>query len=439
MKINIPQKFRLSTLLYNKKFTFILSVIVAFSLWLGIVMVENPIREQTFTNLSAVVTIDNTFADDGALGITSDVASQKFTVTVSGSNRIVSSLRAEDISLYASTVDIDKEGTFELEVMCNNDTNKSGYEIVSIEPQTISVSFAYIESKEFTIVPKLIGVSAADGLVAETPVVADSQQSTITVKGPRSTIKRIASVGTIAEVNRTLSKSETFDSDIILYDSNDKPIYRFAADGTVYDPQNNIVTNSYLTLSFTNVKVTQPISKKKTVQCVPDFINLPDGITIDDIKYKIDTNKVTVIGAPEIIDKIENISLSPIDFRTISTENNKFDLSVVLPDGIKLIENVDVFKVEIDVSKYAEISIDIKDIRCLGLEGDLKARTDKTVRVKLCGPSNIIEKIKSNDFYAIVDLTDKTSGDHTCEITVKSDVYDEFWQLGNYNISVSIY
>ena len=78
MKINIPQKFRLSALLYNKKFTVVLSVILAFSLWLGISMTENPVRQQTFTDLGAVVTLEGTAAADLGLGIVSDVASQRF-------------------------------------------------------------------------------------------------------------------------------------------------------------------------------------------------------------------------------------------------------------------------------------------------------------------------------------------------------------------------
>ena len=167
----------------------------------------------------------------------------------------------------------------------------------------------------------------------------------------------------------------------MLYDSNDKILYRYTADGTVYDSNDNIITNSYLTLSFTNVKVTQPISKKKTVNCKAVFSNLPAGMTDEDIKYKLSQSKVTVIGTPEIIDKIENISLSPIDFRTVSTTASSFEVSASLPDGVKILENIEFFTVDINVSGYAETTLEIKNIRCLGLSGDLKAKTDKSIRV----------------------------------------------------------
>ncbi len=440
MKISIPQKYRLGTLLFNKKFTVVLSVILAFALWLGISMTENPVRQQTFSDIGATVTLEGTAAADLGLGIISDVASQRFSITISGPNYIVSSMKAEDFSLSASTIGINSAGTFNLEVAATTTANKSGFTITSVSPSSIDVTVDFIDTKEFTIVPKLIGVSASDGLVAETPIISDSQQNTVTIKGPRSTIEKIATVGTYAEINDTLDTSQTFNSDVVLYDSNDKILYRYTADGTVYDANQNIITNSYLTLSFTNVKVTQPISKKKTVSCKATFTNLPSGMTDENVKHSLSLSKVTVIGTPEIIDKLDSISLSPIDFRTVSTTDSSFEVSPSLPDGIKILDSVDeYFVVDIDVSTYAETTLEIKNIRCLGLSEDLKAKTDKSIRIKLCGPASVIKNITASDLFAVVDLTDKTAGDYTVEAVVKSDVYDDIWQIGTYSTSVTLY
>jgi len=441
VKIKFPQKYRLGQLLYNKKFTVVLSVVLAFALWLGISMTENPIRQQTFSDLSALVTLDGTAAADLGLGIVSDVASQRFSVTISGPNYIVSSLKAEDFSLSASTVEINSAGTYNLKLAASNNSNKSGFTISKITPSTIDVTVDFIDTKEFTLVPKLIGVSAAEGLVAETPVISDSQQNTLTIRGPRSTIDKIASVASFKEVNETLSTSQTFDADVVLYDSNDKVLYRYTSDGTVYDANDNIITNSYLSLTFTNVKVTQPISKRKTVVCKPVFNNLPAGLAVDDIRYSLNQNKVTIIGTPEIVDKIENISLSAIDFRNVSTKAVHFEVSAILPDGVKFLESIEnVFTVDIDASQYAEVTLDIKNIRCLGLNSELKAKTDKQIKnVKLCGPAKIIKNLKASDLYAVVDLTDKTAGDYTVEVIIKSDVYDEVWQIGTYSTSITLY
>lgn len=437
VKIKIPQKYSLSNLLYNKKFIVVLSLVLAFALWLGISMTENPIRPQTFNDLSATITLEGTAAADLGLGIVSDVASQKFSVTVTGPNYIVSALKPEDISLSASTIGINSAGNFSLELAATS--NKSGFTVSSITPATIDVSVDFIDTKEFTLVPKLIGVSASEGLVAETPVISDLQQTTVTVKGPRSTIERIATVATYKEVNATLSTSETFNADVVLYDANDKILYRYTSDGTVYDANDNVITNSYLSLSFTGVKVTQPISKQKTVNCKAMFNNLPAGITANDVKYSLNHTKLTIIGTPEIVDNIEFISLSAIDFREVSTSKSEFNVSAILPDGVKFIENVEEFVVDIDTSRYAEVTLDIKNIRCVGLSETLKAKTDKVIKnVKICGPSDIIKNINANDLFAVVDLTDKSAGAYTVEVVIKSDVYNNVWQLGSYTTSITV-
>lgn len=439
MKIKIPQHLRLSYLIFNKRFTVVLSIVIAFAMWLGITMTQNPIRTQTFTDVSAAISIEGTAAAEMGLGIVSDVASQKFTVTVSGPNYVVSSLKSEDFILSASLVDINSAGTYSLDIVGNSNSSKTGYTFTSISPSSIDVTFDYIDAKEFTLVPKLIGVGASEGLVAEAPVVSDSQQNTITIRGPRTTMDKIASVGTLAEVNKTLSTSQTFDSDIVLYDSNEKIIYRFTSDGLVYDANDNLITNSFLTLSFTGVKVLQPISKMATVSCKAVFSNLPEGISENNISYSIDQNKVTVIGTPEVVDKISSISLSTIDFRKVSTSTNIFEVSPALPDGVKLLDSIDYFTVSIDTSGYADTVFDIKDIRCTGVGNNLKAKTDTRIRnVKVCGPKDVVSGLKATDFYAVVDLTDKSAGDHTVEAVIKSDKYKNVWQVGTYSISITL-
>ncbi len=108
--------FNLRKLLYNKKFTVTVSLVFAFVIWLVIMINQNPVREQTFTDITASISIENTVASEMGLGIVSDVTSQKFTVTVSGPNYIVSSLKPEDFLLSASVTDVNNAGTYSLEI-----------------------------------------------------------------------------------------------------------------------------------------------------------------------------------------------------------------------------------------------------------------------------------------------------------------------------------
>lgn len=439
MKISIPSKLMLRSLLYNKRFTISLSIILSFIIWLVVMINQNPIREHTFNEVSATVSIENTVASEMGLGIVSDVSNQKFTVTVSGPNYIVSSLKADDFSIYADITNVNSAGTYTLNIMGSRNSRKSGYTFTSISPATIDVTFDYIDTKEFTVVPRLVGVSAAEGLIAETPVASTTDQSSITIKGPRSLMNRISSVIAYAEVNKTLTSTQTFASDIILYDEKDSIIYRYNSDGKIYDESGAVVSTSYLSLSNTSVNITQPISKKRTVNVAVSFTNMPSGFTIGDISYSIDHTTVTIIGTPDVVDNTSTLTLSAIDFRSISKTSNKFEISPTLPDGVKLLDTIDYFTVSVDTSNYQEAVFNVTDIRVQGVASGLTAKTAYSVKnVKICGPKDLISKIRASDLYATVDLTDKSAGDHTVEAVIKCSKYNNVWQVGTYSTSVTI-
>lgn len=422
-KIKIPGNFSLRKLLYNKRFTIPFSLIMAFALWLIIMINQNPERERTFTDIPVNINLENTFAAENKMEIIGDISEQRFTVTINGPSYVVSALKPTDFYVYASAAAINAPGEYQLEVSGAKNTAVSDYEIVSISPSTVNVNFDYIDTKEFTVKAKAEGASAVEGLVAETAVVSGTESDTITIKGPRTVMNKITTVVAYAAVNNALSESTSYDAEIQLYDENDERI----------DIAN-------LTLSETAVKVTVPISKKKTVSVVADFSSLPSGFSKSSIGYSVNHSEVTVIGTPEAIDKITQVTLSPIDITSVSTSANSFDVSAKLPEGVRLLDSIEHFTVSIDTSGYAEKIFTVSVIKPVGLSSGLKAKvTDDVIRnVKICGPRSVISKLKDGSLYAVADLSDKAEGEHTVLVTIKSDSYNNIWQVGSYSTTVKI-
>lgn len=439
MKINIFSSAFLRKLLANKKFTITLSVILSVIIWFVATVNRNPVRNQIFNNIPVSVSIDGTVVSEMGLGIVSDTTSQKFTVTVSGPNYIVSSLKPADILLTAAVTDVNASGKYTLTVSGTNNSSKTGYTFVSIEPPTIDVTFDYIDTKEFEIVPKLAGVSATEGLVAENPVVSNSGESTITIKGPRSVINQIDSVEASATVNKTLSSTQSYDADIILLDENGKTIYRYGVDGKIYDSSGNTVKNNYLTLSTSSLKITQPISKKRTLKVRAVFSNMPSGISLQDLGYSIDHDTVSVIGTPDVVDNMTEVTLSSIDFRTVTNTSNSFEVSPVLPDGVKLIDNISYFTVRIDTSDFAVRTFTVSDIRFTDVASGLSAGKPTAIKnVRICGPKKTIAALKVSDLYAQASLKDKSAGEYTVTAVIKCDKYSAIWQIGDYSTAVTL-
>ena len=429
-------------LIYNKKFLITVSIIISVVFWFVAMIERNPIREQIFSDVSVSVSVDNTSAQSLGLGIVSDVSSYKFTVKISGPNYIVSTIKSTDFLLSASVSEVNAPGTYSLSVTGSRNSYISGYSFVSIEPSTIDVTFDYIDTKTYKITPKIVGVSAEEGLVAETPIISDKEQENITIKGPREILSKVDSVGSLTELskNTVLSSSQTYDSDIVLYDENGDILYRYESGGNIIDGDGQKVESNPLTLSFTTIKITQPISKKATFDVNINFTNTPSGLSVSDIlSPTVDHNKATVLGSPEVIEKMEAIELSAIDFKNISASSTgEFEVTPSLPEGVKLVDNIEYFTVKINLNGLTEKTFNISDIKYNGLSSGLSAKSDVIKNVKICGPKSVLENLKLSDIYAEIDLSDKTVGEHTSEVLIKSYSYTDIWQVGSYSSSVTI-
>lgn len=420
--MKMPLNFSPRKLLYNKRFTVPFSILLAFVLWLVLVINQKPTMERSFTDIAVNINLENTFAAENKMSIIGDISQQRFTVVVRGPSYVVSSLNSSDFSLYASAASVDEPGEYNLEVAQTTGTASAEYEILSISPPTVNINFDYIESKEFTVTANAVGAVAAEGLIAETGVVSGTEKDTITIKGPRTVINKIETVVATAEVNKTLSASETFDANIFLYDEGGK-----------------VIDQTNLTLSNDKVKVMVPISKKKTVPVKVAFTNLPEGFNQSTLNAEVDHANVTIIGTPATIDKTNEIVLSPIDITTVSSKSSSFDVSPKLPDGVRLLDSIEHFVVNVDIDGYVEKTITVSKILKKGLGSGLSTTGGKSiVNVKIFGPKSVVNKLKASDAYAVVDLTDKKAGEHTVDALISFSKNKSVWAVGIYKTTVII-
>ena len=414
------KNFSFRKLLYNKKFTIPLSLLLAFTFWILFTIKQKPTMDRTFTNLNVNVNLENTFAAENNMSIIGDISTQKYTVVVRGPNYIVGALSPSDFTLYASAGLVDAPGEYSLEVAPVN--NSTEYEILSISPSTLDVNFDYVDTREFTITALAQGATAAEGLITEGGIVGGIRSDKITIKGPRTTINKIETVAAVAKVNKTLSQSETFDADVILYDS----------DGNVIDQKN-------LSLSETKVKVTVPISKKKVVPVKVKFSKLPEGFSTTSIPCTINNPSVTIIGTPEKINQTKEIVLSPIDITNIKLKSTNYDVTPKIPEGVRLLDSIDQFNVKFNLDGYAEKKVTVSTIKYTGLKSGLKTQGGSAIKnVKICGPKSVLKKLDESKIYAKIDLKGKKAGEHTVTATINFEGYKNVWSIGSYTTTVTV-
>lgn len=415
------KKSLFSRLFYNNKFLVVFSILASFVCWLVISLEQNPTRSRTFTDVTVNLSTENSVASDLGLDIVSGGIGEKVNVTVTGPNYIVSSMDAGDFIVSASLSDVLAAGKYELKLTASANSEKTGYTFASITPSTISVSFDYIDTKEFLVTAEAEGATAVEGLVVDSPVVSEGEFKSISIKGPRAELEKINSVVAYALVNRELSATETFDASIKLYDES-----------------GNQMDLSDFTLSTNEVKISVPICKKAVLPVTASFHNAPDKFN-DAISYSMSNKTVTVLGPEDTINDLKTVTLAPIDVSKLSSKNFSFDVALVLPDGVKTVENIEFVTVKFDASKISERTVTVSEIKFSNLTSGLKASASATIpNVKICGKTATVRNLKNADFYAIIDLNGKVAGEYTVPAKIFCTKSNEVWQVGEYSVIVTV-
>lgn len=415
------------SLLENNKFVLFLSLVLAIIFWVVLNTTATPESEKKISDLPVNIPISNSVA--GELGL--DVVSKIDTVSVKivGPAYVVGNVSAEDITVTANLSNVTEAGKFTLDLRASkNGTNASNeYEIASVSPSKISVTFDYIDTKQFTVLAKANGASAVEGLSAEDAIVTNATNAQVSVKGARTEIEKISKIVAEADVNSVLNKTETFAASLKLLDQNDNelPLENYTITGADNEPVDKI-------------EITVPIFKEKVVPIKARFSNVPKSYSDTPISHTLSANSIVISGQPEAVDLIKSISLSPIDFDGISNENYSFDAAVVLPDGIKSAENIETVTVTLNAVKYYTVkTFDIHNISVTS--GSAKASLVRTIKnVKIIGPENIMKNLPASSLYAEIDLTGKEKGQHTVVVRVRSKSSDAVWQIGSYTATVTV-
>ncbi len=408
----------LHRLFYNKKFVLAFSLVIAFLFWLVITVAENPDRDTTFSNIIISVTTEGTAAGDLGLDVIS-MSSDTASVKVSGPSYLLASLTANDISVSASIEDVTEAGMYNIDLSAA--ARVGGVNVVGVTPSKITAFFDYTDTKQYSVEVEAAGAVAVSGLVSDTPTVSNSSDATLAITGPRSELEKIAKVVAFADVNETLSSTQSFDASIRLYD----------VDGNELD-------KSIYSIPVEKIKITVPILKQKQVDVKVTFANKPDIYSTEDIRYSINISKVTILGPETAVEKIDSISLAPIDFDNISINSNKFDVAPVLPNGIKIADSIETFTVTVNTSGMSENVFEVTNFEFKNVGSGLKPTAISVKNVKICGPRSIVRNIKATDLVAVADLSGKTAGEYTVPVRIYAKTSNAIWQIGSYNVVVTI-
>lgn len=369
----------------------ILSVFLAFFVWLAVVNISNP-------EISGSKEVPLDILNEDVLkssGLTYELLSDKSTVTVVYKVRSLDagSISASDFKAYIDLADMyEPTGAIPVEVEVKNNKVDS----VVAKPGVVRVKTESLQRKLFNISVKTEGKEESGYKRGSATI----SPTTVYVSGPVSLVGRISTVGIVINAEGA-TEDLVGTAKIQCFDAND----------------NAISLDDRVALSRTEVDYTLPILKTKNLG-----LNFEtEGKVAEGYRYtgiESSVNSVEVLGLKSDLAGINSITIPKSELNMDGATGDKtvtIDLKEYLPEGVRLADSDGKIQVVIKVEPLETRTYELstKDIRMVGASSQYSYQYDRdmiTVTVK--GLKEDLDHLENDGLGAELNVGDMTPGTH---------------------------
>lgn len=401
----------------------IISIVAAVIIWAVVSISVYPTIDKIYYNVPIVIELEDTYAQANNLDMT-NISEETVTINITGERGQIGDLKAEDFVAVAdvSNVMLPKEYTLSLKIM--SESGKS-FEVLSIEPSTVKVSFDKIISKEFEITPQVEGVTIASGYMSGDPIVTPEK---VTVTGPQDTINSITRVCARATIDKELSSTYEFVStELVLYNDN------------------AVISNDNELLSFdkNSFAMQIPVYVRQTIPLEVNIINAPESFDVESFREKLvfSVDEITLAAPDDKIKDLSSLNIGTINMREVDIGSVfEFKASNFLPDGYENLSQIETVTVTCPSEGLAKKPIAImgKDIQFINRPVQFEFTPIASgMTLFVVGDEEQIADITKEDIVAQIDLIgfDMQEGDHKMAVDFLITSSDDVWFIGDNGIA----
>lgn len=401
----------------------ILSIIVAIGIWAVVSINVYPTMERVYYNVPVKISLENTYAEANQLNVITS-SNETVTVKLSGNRSQIGEIKPEDITALVdvSSVMMPRSYKLHMNVECSK---TSDFDVVSIEPDTITVSFDKIISRELTITPQLENVRIAQGYMSGDAVVTPS---TVTVTGPQDMVNSITKVCARVSPEKEIDATYEFTTDeLVLYNNN----------AVISDD------NEMLTFDKTSFAIQIPVFVRQTLPLDVNIINAPDKFDLDYFRSQLvfSVNAIDIAAPNDKIKELKSLNIGTINMREVDVGSVfEFKAENFLPDGYENLTQIDTVTVTCPSEgiKKKAIAIKGKDIQFVNRPAQYEFEpVSSGMTLFVVGDEEQIDSITREDITAQIDLIDfdMQEGDHKMSVGFIISSYDKVWFNGGDGIA----
>ncbi len=393
----------------------LISLLLAVFIWFMICEYVDPDTDVQVSNIKITMQYEDSVPEKEGLGVMTTIE-DTVSIRVSGSRDTIALMDHNKITATLDTTNVTKSGEYDLPVKIN--LGNQNLKLVSQSLNTVKVRFDTNKVVNVKVNANVNG-KVEEGFILEAPTMLNNF---VSVTGPAAIVDTIAS----AEIN---IDQESFPETSTL-----KCEYTFV------DEKGTVVPKTFLTMDPETVDVTVSVVKEKTVPMTVSIVNSSGGKDSAFCTAVVDPETITITGNAEVVDSINAIDLGIIDVAE-KTENFETTVKVVLPNGVKNVNNIESVKVAVTFNDVQTRTFAVSNVLLENVPAGTKAAiSEKSAQITLRGIAEDIGKLKAEDLKLTVDLANKPLSTGATRMAAYVTFPEEYkvGAVGKYHLTVIV-
>ena len=395
----------------KKAFSILLSVVIAFGLWLYVITVINPEWEQTYADIPVTFQNENLLADRGLMIVSDEEPT--VSLRLSGNRTDLMELNRSNISVICNVSSIEASGEFSLGYTVYYANN--AITVAGKSPESIQLKVEKKITKPVDVVVDYKDTETPAGYVADKGNL-NLSHTTIEISGPQSVVDRIQTAK--IEIDLT-GRTQTI--------SGQFPY-------TLVDTEGEAVDLQQVEASAEQVELALKILKLKEL---PICVNVIYGGGATQTTAKVIWNPVLikVAGTEAALADLEYLDVGTVDLSKL-LENKELTFDIKLPAGINNVTGTDKVTVSITFLDLVTKELTISNFRPVNVPENADAViSNQEMKVIFRGPKAILDKLTAADVVMEVDFANVQPGSEDQLMAVAViDKYPELGAVGSYSV-----
>lgn len=421
--------------LKTKIITGLLSLVVAFGLWMYVVTVASPESENTYYNIPITLQNEGDLEERGLMVTTEDLPT--VSLRLSGNRTDLQKLNSSNISVYVDLSKLSKsDEPLSYTIAFPGDVPNNAITILKRTPDTIKLKVEERASKTVKLQVAYNG-DQAEGFSVDKEN-AEFNYKQFQIEGPKRILDQIVSLRVNVDLkDRKESITDTQLAYILVnsaggaVDSTFVDVFGVSED----DAQNTEELEGYLTLKKLRIASLEQVELQAVI--------LPGGgATEKNTQVDIQPKTITISGNEQVIAQLNGVlEIGEIDLGQYP-EDTQLTIPVqqFLPDGVVCESGETEITVDIRFPNLRTKSLNITKITPVNVPEGLSAQViTKVIEVQFRGPKALVDTISTSDVEATVDFTDAKAGSETRQVIIKlADKYGDVGAVGTYTVSTTV-